>query len=145
MTMHNSRSYRARGCLALGFVLCAVSACDTSSGYSFSLPSVSKPFAGADEGNDTSIPKITPDSSIPILLLSNEQETGFTVNGKTLNTAKNLKVLVPNSDLEITAQAPCYRPLTQRARAGDFGPMSQFEFTFADWDKDPGSGGQGCG
>jgi hypothetical protein len=47
---------------------------------------------------ETARNQISDDATIPILLSSNKPETVFTVNGKALNPAKMLKVVVPNPD-----------------------------------------------
>ncbi|HEY0183408.1 MAG TPA: hypothetical protein VGC09_11425 [Rhodopila sp.] len=115
--------------------------CETGPLKDVHLPALpSSPFSD----DDPSVRKITPDASIPILLLSNKQNTAFTVNGEVLNEAKSLKVKVPHEPLTITAKAPCYRALEQRADANGFAPMSQFEFTFALWDKEPSTGRHDC-
>ena len=93
---------------------------------------------------DQHLPKITPDANIPILLSSNKQDTAFTVNGMPLDRAKFMKVLVPPTDLRITAQAPCYRLKEQTASSSGFGRSSQFDFTFTTWDKDPRYKNRNC-
>ncbi len=115
--------------------------CEANSLSDLHLPSMSSDLFSKD---DPSVPKITPDSSIPILLSSNKQKTAWSVNGQPLNELKSLKVKVPREPITITARAPCYRQLEQRADANGFGPMSQFEFTFATWDKDPNFRGRDC-
>ncbi|WP_165982167.1 hypothetical protein [Dankookia rubra] len=94
--------------------------------------------------NDPSVTKISSDATVPILLASNKPETTFTVNGTSLNPSKVLKVLVPPTRLHITAQAPCYRTLTQTAEAEGFGRASLFKFDFGNWDRVPGARGANC-
>jgi hypothetical protein len=93
---------------------------------------------------DSSIPKVDDSSSIPIILTSNKSDTVFTVNGHSFNNAKMIKVLVPKAELRITAKAPCYRSLEQTASAEAFTAMSEFEFTFATWDKDSAASQRTC-
>jgi hypothetical protein len=121
--------------------------CEANSLSDIHLPSMPTGFSSSGlslSDDDPSVPKITPDSSIPILLTSNKQRTHWSVNGQELNESKTLKVKVPREAITITAQAPCYRPLEQRADVNGFGPMSEFEFTFATWDRDPNSRGHDC-
>jgi hypothetical protein len=72
---------------------------------------------------------------VPITLISNKQRTTFAVNGIELPETKMIQVKVPETAIRVTARAPCYRTLEQHAAADGFGPMSQFEFTFTEWDK----------
>jgi hypothetical protein len=95
-------------------------------------------FLSFSSNDDSNIPSIDKSSTIPIILTSNKQKTQFTINGKPLEMTKSLEIKVPDTQLKITAAVPsCYRQLEQNASAGGFGPMSQFEFTFANWDKLP--------
>ncbi len=113
--------------------------CDSNALNDVHLPNIA-----SRSSDDADVPRITPDSSIPILLTSNKQNTAFTINGHSLGDSKTLKVKVPHEAIKITAQAPCYRPLEQRASADGFGPWSQFEFTFATWDRDPNAHRHDC-
>jgi hypothetical protein len=66
------------------------------------------------------------------------------VNGTPLSPAKSLKVSVPRTRLIITAQAPCYRTLTQTTEANGFGRASLFQFDFGNWDRVQGAQGSNC-
>jgi hypothetical protein len=115
--------------------------CDSNALQDIHIPTTLSAFSASD---DASIPTIGTNPTIPILLTSNKQNTTFLVNGVVLAEAKSLKVKVPREAIRITAQAPCYRTLEQRAEPDGFGPLSQFEFTFAKWDKVANSGGRDC-
>jgi hypothetical protein len=134
---------RVSGISSVAFALVLLTAACEGNKISDSLH-LSSIQSGLSMNDDKSIPKLTPDSSIPILLTSNKQRTTFTVNGKAWNEAKSLEVKVPREALKITAQAPCYLPLEQHAAANGFEAMSEFEFTFAKWDRDPKSSGRDC-
>jgi hypothetical protein len=116
-------------------------ACDTNmlSGLDINMP----PILGANS-EEENLPKITPDSNVPIFLSSNKQDTTFTVNGVTLDKAKLMKILVPQTDLRITARAPCYRVKEQTAGRNGFSPSSHFDFLFTNWDKDPKARSRDC-
>jgi hypothetical protein len=98
----------------------------------------------ASPDSDPSIRKIASDATIPIELSSNKDGTTFTVNGILLSPAKRQTVLVPRTRLEITADAPCYHTLKQTAEVDGFGRASLFQFSFANWDRVPGSHGSRC-
>lgn len=118
-------------------------ACNSDMTRSLKLPDVGSAMRLTPE-NDRNIIKISPDATIPILLASNKQETVFTVNGVSPSPAKMLKLLVPKSRLRIEAQAPCYRTLVQTAEPDGFSSSSLFQFTFANWDRQPGGRSANC-
>jgi hypothetical protein len=127
----------ARALLLVAALIPAGCSADNLHGIDTLLPN--SPFV-----TDSSIPKVDSSSSIPIILTSNKPDTVFTVNGHPFENAKMIKVLVPRSELRITAKAPCYRSLEQTASVEAFTAMSEFEFTFATWDKDSAASQRTC-
>ena len=108
------------------------------------LPDINSQLGLSQTENDPSVEKITPDATIPIRLTSNKPETTFTVNGKPLNPAKSVRVLVPRTRLVITAQAPCYRTLTQTVNEDAFGRGSEIVYAYGVWDLLPGARRANC-
>jgi hypothetical protein len=119
-------------------------ACGSELPGGFKVPDLTNTLTLDKPDNDPSVTKISADATIPILLSSNKPETTFTVNGTSLSPSKMLKVLVPRTRLQITAQAPCYRILTQTAEPEGFGRSSLFRFDFGTWDLVPGARGANC-
>jgi hypothetical protein len=138
---HHGRRMIAPGFVVLISVMLA--ACDSDLSKKVGLPAVG-PALGLARQDEPDLPKVSNDASIRILLTSNKQDTAYTVNGVSVGSAKVLRVLVPPSRLVITAQAPCYHALSQRAEADGFGQSSLFEFSFADWDRDRSSRASNC-
>jgi len=130
------------GRLALVTFVGLLAGCDSNpiSSIKESLPTI----PGITPEQTVDLPKVTPDSDIPIILSSNKQDTTFTVNGVTLDKAKFMKVLVPKTDLRITARAPCYRLKEQTTGPDGFGPSSQFNFLFSNWDRNTENRTKGC-
>lgn len=125
-------------------ITCLVAACSSRLPGGIEIPSLTNALTLDQPDNDPSVTKISADATIPILLSSNKSETTFTVNGTSLSPSKMLKVLVPRTRLIITAQAPCYRTLTQTAEPEGFGRSSLFRFDFGTWDRVPGARGANC-
>lgn len=138
------RPPRSKAPLCAIAAVAGLAACDSDLGQRLQIAELGSKIGITDPDNDPSITRISTDATIPILLASNKPETTFTVNGTSLSPAKMLKVMVPRRPLEITAQAPCYRTLVQRAEADKFGRLSLFQFTFANWDRVPGARGVNC-
>jgi hypothetical protein len=128
--------------IVLVMVVGLLVACDTNP--MSAIKDIPIPDVLGQAENRENLKKITPDANIPIFLSSNRQDTTFTVNGVTLDKAKFMKVLVPKTDLRITARAPCYRLKEQATGADGFGDSSHFNFLFSNWDKDPQSKSRNC-
>jgi hypothetical protein len=137
-------SQRVAFALMTSFSALVLADCSQDISDRLGLPGIGKSLGIGQSDSDPSVMKVSTDASVPVLLSSNKPETTFTVNGTPLSPAKTLKVLVPHTRLLITAQAPCYRTLTQTAEADGFGRASLFQFDFGNWDRLQGSQGGNC-
>ena len=127
----------------------ALVACTPSAESRFGMAAlddaVGKIAAPLQAADDPSVFRTKPNAHTKIYLSSNKQTTSFTINGYTLPSAKSLAVMVlADDDLHIVATAPCYKPQIQDAPAGNYAQASLFQFTFANWNKNPDDKSPNC-